>query len=164
MSTLQKYVFSDKLSAFREGYSTQHVLVNLVEKLKSALDRSKCGGALLMDLSKAFDCIPHDLMIAKLKAYGMSNQSLAFMYSYLHNCKQRVKVLCEKNDWLNLIKGVPQGSIMGPKIFNFYMNDFCWLFTKAILCNYADDNTLTAICESMDEVIRILESEGRLAF
>ncbi len=163
MSTLQKHVFSDELSAFREGYSTQYVLVNLMEKLKSALDRSKCGGALLMDLSKAFDCIPHDLMIAKLKAYGMSNQSLAFMCSYLCNRKQRVNVLGEKRDWLKLIKGVPQGSIMGPKIFNFFMNDFCWLFSEAILGNYADDNTLTAICESMDEVIRILGAEGRLA-
>ncbi len=144
-------------------FVTQYVLVNLVEKLKSALDRSKCGGALLMDLSKAFDGIPHDLMIAKLKAYRISNQSLPFMCSYLHNGKQRVKVLDEKSDWLNLIKGVPQGSIMGPKIFNFFMNDFCWLFSEAILGNYADDNTLTDICESMDEVIRILGAEGRLA-
>ncbi len=51
---------------------------------------------------------------------------------------------------------------MGLKIFNFFMNDFCWLFSKAILGNYADDNTLTAICESMDEVICILGAEGRL--
>ncbi len=77
--------------------------------------------------------------------------------------KQRVKVLVEKSDWLNLIKGVPQGSIMGTKIFNFFMNDFCWLFSEAIIGNYADYNTLTAICESMDEVIRILGAEGQLA-
>ncbi len=102
------------------------------------------------------------LIFAKLKAYGMSNQSLAFMCSYLRNRKQRVKVLGEKSDWLNLIKGVPQGSIMGPKIFNFFRNDFYWLFSKAILGNYADDDTLTAICESMDEVICILGAEGRL--
>ncbi len=116
-----------------------------------------------MDLSNAFDCIPHDLMIAKLKANGMSNQSLAFMCSYLRNRKQSVKVLGEKSDWLNLIKGVPQESIMGRKIFNFFMNDFCWLFSEAILCNYANDNTLTAMYESVDEVIHILGSEGRLA-
>ncbi len=53
---------------------------------------------------------------------------------------------------------------MGPKIFNFFMNDFCWLFSEAILSNYVDDNTLTAICESMDEVICILGAKGRLAF
>ncbi len=163
MSTLQKHVFFDELSAFREGYSSQYVIVNLVEKLKSALDRSKCGGALLMDLFKAFDCIPHDLMIAKLQAYGMSNQSLAFMCSYLRNPKQRVKVLGEKSDWLKLIKWVPQVSIMGPKIFTFFMNDFCWLFSEAILGNYTDNNTLTVICEIVDEVIHILGAEGRLA-
>ncbi len=139
------------------------VTKRLLEKLKSALDRSKCGGALLMDLSKAFDCIPHDLMIAKLKAYEMSNQSLAFMCSYLLNRKQTVKVLGKKSDLLNLIKGVPKGSIMGPKIYNFFMNDFCWLLSEAILGNYADYNTLTAICESMDEVICILGADGRLA-
>ncbi len=109
MSTLQKHVFSDELSAFREIYSTQYVLVNLVEKLESALDRSKCGGALLMDLCKAFDCISHDLMIAKLKAYVMSNQSLELMFSYLCNHKQGVKVLGEKSDLLNLERGFPRG-------------------------------------------------------
>ncbi len=51
---------------------------------------------------------------------------------------------------------------MGPKIFNFFMNDFCWLLSEAILGNYTDDNTLTSICESMDEVIRIMGTEGRL--
>ncbi len=102
-------------------------------------------------------------MIAKLKAYGMSSQSLAFMCSFLRNRKQMVKVLGEKSDWLDLLKGVPQGSIIGPKIFNFFMNDFCWLLSEALLGNYADDSTLTAICESMDEVIHIRGSEGRLA-
>ncbi len=139
---LEQNVFSDEFSAFIEGC---------------------IGGTLLMDLSKAFDCIPQDLMITKLKAYGMSNQSLVFMCSYLHNHKQRVKVLGEKSDRLNLIKGVPQGYIMGPKIFNFFMNDFCWLFAEAILCNYVDDNILIAICESMDDVICILRDEGQLA-
>ncbi len=74
-----------------------------------------------------------------------------------------VNILGERSDWLNLIRGVPQGSIMGPTIFNFFMNDFCWLFYEVILGNYADDNTLTAIYESIDEVICILGAEGRLA-
>ncbi len=64
-----------------------------MEKLNNALDRSKCDGALLMDLSKVFNCTPHDLMFAKLKAYGMSNQSLAFMSSYMCNCRQKMTVL-----------------------------------------------------------------------
>ncbi len=52
---------------------------------------------------------------------------------------------------------------MGPKIFNFFMNDFCWLFFETILCNYAKDNTLNSICESMDDIIHILGAEDRLA-
>ncbi len=81
-----------------------------MEKLKNVLDRYTCVGALLMDLSKAFNCIPHDLMIAKLNAYGMSNQTFAFMCSYLRNRKQMVNILGEKSDRLNLIKGFLMGS------------------------------------------------------
>ncbi len=108
METLKK-VFSYELSAFRKGYNTQYVLMHLVEKWKNALDQSKSCGTLLVDLSKAFDCILHDLLIAKLQAYGMDENALTFMSSYLRNRKQRVKIQGHNSEWLNLCKGVPQG-------------------------------------------------------
>ncbi len=112
METLMM-VFSDELLAFRKGYNTQYVLMHLVEKWKNDLDQSKSCGTLLMDLSKAFDCILHDLLIAKLQAYGIDENALTFMSSYLRNRKQRAKRQGHNSEWFNLSKGVPQGSIAG---------------------------------------------------
>ena len=80
------------LCGFRQGYSAQHALVRLLEKFKISLDEGGKGGAVLMDLSKAFNCIRHDLLIAKLHAYGFSSEALTLNNSYLTNRQQRVKV------------------------------------------------------------------------
>lgn len=87
---------SEKLSPFlcgyRKGYSAQHALILLIEHWRKALDKQGYAGAVLMDLSKAFDCINHNLLIAKLDAYGFGQDSLEMMKSYLSNRKQRVKI------------------------------------------------------------------------
>ena len=83
--------FHDMLSAFRPGYGCQSVLLKIVEDWKMALDSKKYTAAILMDLSKAFDCIPHDLILAKLNAYGLSANAITFIESYLSNRKQCVK-------------------------------------------------------------------------
>ena len=72
---------SEFVSAYRKHYSSQHVLIRLLEEWRKNLDQNLIVGAVLMDLSKAFDCIPHDLLIAKLHAYGFSKQSLTYIYS-----------------------------------------------------------------------------------
>jgi len=77
---------------FRKGYSTQHSLIVLIEKWRKSLDKGEECGALLTDLSKAFDCLPHDLLIAKLNAYGFDHKSLSLIASYLSNRKQRTKI------------------------------------------------------------------------
>jgi hypothetical protein len=76
-----------------------------------------------MDLSKAFDCIPHGLLKAKMNACGMSNNACEFMSSYLSGRYQRVKISNDKSSWSPLLKGVPQGSGLGPFIFNVFIND-----------------------------------------
>ena len=78
---------SDFLSTYRKGYSTNHVLIRLVENWRTKLDKNLFTGAVLMDLSKAFDCIPHDLLIAKLHAYGLSFDMVTFLNSYLKDRK-----------------------------------------------------------------------------
>ena len=92
---IEKY-FDDILSkyqcGFRKGYSAQHCLMSLIEKWKESVDSGGAFGALLTDLSKAFDCLPHDLLIAKLNAYGFDKKALKLIHSYLSSRKQRVKV------------------------------------------------------------------------
>ena len=78
---------------FRQGYNTQHCLLMMVEKWKWALDKGSLGGALLTDLSKAFDCIKHDLLIAKLAAYGFDSHSLSFVFNYLNERKKEQKYI-----------------------------------------------------------------------
>ena len=77
---------------FRKGYSAQHCLLAMLEKWKNAVGKGKIFGALLTDLSKAFDSLSHDLLIAKLNAYGFSLLALKLVHSYLSNRKQRTKI------------------------------------------------------------------------
>ena len=76
------------------------------------------AGAVLMDLSKAFDCLPHILLLDKLNSYGFSDNAMEFMYSYLDKRVQRVKINQVFSDWMETKQGVPQGSILGPLLFN----------------------------------------------
>ncbi len=137
--------------------------MHLVEKWKHALNQSKSCGILLMDLSKAFDCIPHYLLIAKLQAYGIDENALTFMSSYLRNRKQRVKIQGHNSEWLNLSKGIPKGSISIPTVFNFFVNDFCLLFIEELLTNYADDNSICVIREQLFDVKYALGAETEKA-
>ena len=124
----QVYNFFDQILSkyqcgFRQGYNTQHCLLVMVEKWKEALDKGGIGGALLMDLSKPFDCIKHDLLIAKRSAYGSDSHSLSFVFSYLNEKKQRTKVHNSYSRYAHKAVGVPQGSILGPLLFNINMCD-----------------------------------------
>ena len=73
-----------------------------------------------MDLSKAFDCIPHDLLIAKLKTYGFDDNLVHYLYSYLDNRKQRMRINNEKSSLQNTISGVPEGSIVEHTLLNLF--------------------------------------------
>ena len=94
-----KHVLSDLLSAFRKRYARQHVLTKLIEDSKRALDNHMHVGLLLLDLIKAFDCLPHRLLICKLHAYGVSREFCSLVLSYLKDRLQRVKISATKSHW-----------------------------------------------------------------
>ena len=144
-------------TGFRKGYSTQQCLLAMIEKLKESIDNKGVYAALLTDLSKAFDCLPHDLLIAKLHAYGVELNALNFLCSYLTNRYQRVKINNSFSEWSEIIYGVPQGSILGPLLFNIFLSDLFLFLPETTFASYADDNTPFLIGKDVKPVLDNLE-------
>ena len=129
------------LPAYRKSYSTNHVLVRLIENWKKPLGEKKYASAVLMNLLKAFASIPHDLLIAKMYAYRFSINSVTFFYSYLKRRKQN----------------------FGPLLFNIFINGLYLWITKTELLNLADDNTITTAERTFENLLSTLETECQAA-
>ena len=157
-------MFSKYQCGFRKGFSAQHCLIAMIEKWRNSMDQGKFFGALLTDLSKAFDCLPHDLLAAKLSVYGFGNNSTRFLFDYLTNRKQTTKIGQVYSPWNEITSGVPQGSILGPLIFN---TDLCHMFftlNNHEIASYADDNTPYVTCDTIESMIASLEKIAKEIF
>ena len=124
--------FTDKIltkfvSVYRKSYSSNYILLKLREEWKKSLDDKNIIGAVLMDLSKAIDCIPHDLLVAKLHAYGLSMDAVTFIYSYMKRRKQGVKTNDTESLFKILLSGVSQGFTLGLILFNILLMIYCSL-------------------------------------
>ena len=157
---------NDKLSpllcGFRKGYNTQHPLIRLVETFRSSLDKGEDIALLLMDLSKAYDCLDHGLIVTKLRAYGFGIKSILLVYSYLKNRNQRVRVGQALSKWKEIIMGVPQGSVMGPLLFNIFLNDIFLFINNDGITNYADDNGLFASNKDIRIALDVVKNEAAI--
>ena len=155
---INKYL-SPYLFGFRKGHSTENCLMVMLEEWKKAIDKKESVGGVLTDLSKAFDCLNHDLLIAKLEAYGFNHDALNLLHSYLSERKQRTKIKSSYSSWKETNYGVPQGSILGPLLFNIFINDIFFFISKGKIANYADDTTLYAAESNITELLNTLENE-----
>ena len=133
------------MSGFMKAHGWQDVLLHFTNNAKLSLDDRNVTLALLTDLSKAFDCLSHKLLIAMVHAYGVDKNSCHIILSYFTNRKQRVKLSDIKCDWQPIFKGAPQGSLFGPFMHNVFSNDLLYQvnnLSDITVYNYADDTTI----------------------
>ena len=153
MSSFFDDIFSKYQYGFRKDFSTQKCYLDLLEKCKRSIDRGKVFAALLTDLSETFDCLNHDLLIAKSNAYGFSLPALRSIHDYLLNRKQRTRINNSCSTWVEIVFGVPQGSILGPLLFNIFLTDLFFIANSMDIANYADDNIPYATANDIDSLI-----------
>jgi len=136
-------MLSSHLSGFRKGYNCQSVLLRLFENYNSNLDKGGLSGALLTDLSKAFDSLSYKLIISRLCAYSSNENACTLIANYFINRKQLVNIGDSRIKWLNLNRGAPQSSLMGTFIYNVLSNNLLYLISNLYeIYNYADDNPI----------------------
>ena len=142
---------SPYLCGFRKNRDVQSSLLKVKTEKKNHQTMVKKIGVIFMDLSKAFDTINHSLLLAKLKAYGFSNQALRLLQSYLCSRFQRSIINGSFSGQNEVITVITQGSILGPLLFDILLNIFLFI-SKCQLCNDADDNTLYKSGKNMRKI------------
>ena len=120
----------------------------ILQKWQKELDSGEFIGTILMDLSKAYDCLPHDLLIAKLETYGLDNGSLNPVGTGHKLSGQKTY-----SKWSNIRRGIPQGSILGSLLFNIFSNDIFIIIDQSDICNFADDKTLYSCGKSLVDIL-----------
>ena len=138
-----KNIFHKYMFGYRKHHGCPKALLSFTEQWKEDLNKHNIIDTIAIDLSKAFDCLSHDLNLEKLKFYGLSDHALSLMRSYLSSRYQRVKKLSDAFPaWQGVSKGVAQGSILGPTLFNIFLNDLAYAMKQYRIVNYADDTNI----------------------
>ena len=154
---------SEFVAAYRKSYSSSYVYIRLAENWKKSLDNKKYVGAILMDLSKDFNCIPHKFLIAKVDVYGFSDNALTFFFSYLKQRKQSIQINNTYSILQLFLSGVPQVSVLCSILFNLFINDLFMYMKNSDTHNFADENTISCVSSSLNTLISELEKERNIA-
>ena len=144
-------LFNQNQYGFRPGHSTEHAALELVDKITYKMDNNETPINIFLDLSNAFDTIDHNILLDKLKYYGLDDIAIKLFRSYLTNRYQYVQIENAKSQLLEINTGVPQGSILGPLLFIIYINDISQSSDKFDFIAYADDTTLSTTLNKFSE-------------
>ena len=147
----------------QKGFQYAVCFIVSYRTLVKIFDEKGFGEACLMDFSKAFNTLNHELLIAELTVYGFNNESLKLIRSYLTNRQQRTKINKSFSRWTELLQGIPQGSVLGLLVFNIYLNDLFFLVNYTEVFNFADDTTFFAYNKDLGSLINRLEHDSFLA-
>jgi retron-type reverse transcriptase len=144
---------------FRKKHSAEHAILELTDKLKSAIDNKQLTCGLFLDFSKTFDNVNHKILLEKLQTYGIRGVPLQWFTSYLTNRQQYVRIDNTDSEMLRMTCGVPQGSTLGPLLFLLYINDMPNCSKKLSFRIFADDTNVFYSCKSVGEIEIVMNEE-----
>lgn len=159
---LESYnLFNKTQFGFRTKLSTTDAILNYTTYTLDCFERGMYSASIFCDLSKAFDCVSHELLLKKCTKYSFSQESIHLLKSYLNNRQQIVCFHNQNSEMLNVGTGVPQGSILGPVLFLIYINDLPNAVDNVNCLFYADDTTLSVSAENANELkIKLSEAQS----